>query len=783
MKSKKQVYIFLAFLSIIMALNFTSMSQTNRDIGDTIHAKHYDIRLRNINSADNTITAKAVINIEALVDNLSAIPLQIRGMSIDTVWVEGLTTNDFTYDDEIIRINIPAQLQEGDSILIGIAYNGEPYHESWGGYHFSGDYSFNLGVGLSEIPHNLGKSWFPCIDDFTDRATYDVYATVSNEITAVGGGELMSITSHANNTRTFHWKLHYPIPTYLISIATGDYVLIEDTYQGVERDIPITYYVRPADSTKVAGNFDKLKEITEVFEQHFGPYAWERIGYVATYLGAMEHATNIAYPWSTITGNNTYEYLYAHELFHMWFGDKVTCDKAEEMWINEGWATFAQMFYTEILYDRETFINAMMSTHAGVLQYQHANEGGYFPLNEIPQEHTYEISAYDKGSTVVQTLRTYLGDELFFPTMTAFVDSFAFTSLSSYDMRDFITEYTGIDMSGFFDLYVFNGGCPHYSIDSFAVIPESDDFNVTVYVRQKRKGTDFIGVDNIIPVTFMDEDWNTYQDTIHFSGISGQSTKTIPIEPVAVYVDLEKNMCDATTDDYMHITEVDDYSYAHTFFVLEVQELSDSAFVRVTHNWAPPDSLDIPEEVARISDYRYWDIDGIFPEGFIATGKFQYNKSGNLDNNLILSSTDSVVILYRSAPSEPWQLIDFTQLGPWSIGYIFVDSLQKGQYVLGVIDVSVGVDDQDQRDINAEKTLFLYPNPAGSQVNVIYDVDEEAVLKIHDMQGKLIDSSSLDPGPGQYRWDSSDVLPGTYLISLQGKNKRIIDREKVLIVK
>jgi len=783
MKTIKRVFIPVAAMIIFLFNNNLQVNaQPIKNIGDTIHAEHYEIHLREINTTAKTIAAKTEIKIKSKVDDLYSITLQLRGMTIDTVWRNQEETIFYIYDEEFIYINLPDALQTGDSVLIGIAYHGQPYHESWGGYHFSGDYSFNLGVGITEIPHNLGKSWFPCIDDFTDRATYDVYATVDEGLSAIGGGELISISNHINNTRTFYWKMHYPIPTYLISIATGEYALVEDTFQGMERDIPITYYVRPSDSVKVSGTFEKLKEITAVFEQHFGAYAWERIGYVGTSTGAMEHATNIAYPNGSINGNNSDEWLYAHELFHMWFGDKITCDKAEEMWINEGWATFAQMFYTEILYNRETFINSMMQTHKTVLLSQHTQEGGYFPLNEIPQEHTYEISAYDKGSTVAQSLRTYMGDDLFFPTMTAMLDSLAFTSISSYDMRDFISEQTGIDMSGFFDLYVFNGGCPHYSIDSFSVAGISANYDVTVYVRQKRKGTDFIGDGNIIPVTFMDEDWNSHQDTIHFSGSHGQSTKSGPFVPGEVYVDLEKNMCDATTDDFIHVTDVDDYTFPYTYFTLEVQQVTDSAFVRITHNWAPPDSLMIPASVKKISDYRYWDVDGIFPDDFIATGKFQYSRTG-LDNNLILSQTDSVVILYRENPADEWELLEFTQLGPWSIGYLYVDSLQKGQYVLGVIDISVGIENQGSLIEDEDKPIILYPNPSSGRVNIDYDLKEAANLKILDMQGRLLDAAFLDSGEGKYTWDATEVPEGTYLVYLQALNNKMIASDKVMIVK
>jgi aminopeptidase N len=135
----------------------------------------------------------------------------------------------------------------------------------------------------------------------------------------------------------------------------GNYALVEDSYSGIENDIPITYYVRPADTVKIPGTFQRIHEVMALFEEKFGAYDWPRVGYVGTSKGAMEHASNIAYPNSCITGNSNYEWLYTHELSHMWFGDKVTCCSAEEMWINEGWATFCEHYYTEVLYDQETY--------------------------------------------------------------------------------------------------------------------------------------------------------------------------------------------------------------------------------------------------------------------------------------------------------------------------------------------------------------------------------------------------------------------------------------------
>ncbi|MBU2650381.1 MAG: M1 family metallopeptidase, partial [Bacteroidetes bacterium] len=700
-------------LAIVIGLPLLSIAS----IGDTIHAMHYSITINEINTTTQTIDASTLITLKPLVNDLDAIRLELLDLTVTSVDVDGTPVTNFSHDNGFLEIPLPVSVDTTDILNVEIAYNGQPFHESWGGFHFSGSYGFNLGVGISYIPHNLGKAWFPCIDDFTDRATYELFVTVDEGLTAVCGGILVETTIPSPGKIMYHWELNQPVPTYLVSVAVGDYVLIEETYNGLERDIPVTYYVKPVDSVKVAGNFANLNDIMMIYETHFGPYSWDRMGYVGTQLGAMEHATNVAYPNNTITGNATYEWLYAHEMSHMWFGDKVTCDKAEEMWLNEGWAVFCEMFYTEILYNVETFKTTLMDKHADVLQYVHEEEGGYWPLNNLPQTITYGTSAYDKGSTVVQTLRNYLGDELFFETMTAFLDHFAFTSVNSYDMRDFITDHTGINMTGFFDNWVLNGGTPHYSLDSFNIQPAETGSEISLYLKAKRKGPSWNGTLHKTDIYFMDSDWNWSMDTVIFSGETGMSVKSLPFEPVAVFVDLESNICDAKTGGFTVVNQPGDIIFDHTFFQLSTQEITDSAFVRVIHHWVAPDSLKAPVPNLRISDYRYWSVEGVFPDDFVATGRFQYNKSGYLDNTLILSETDSIIILYRKDAAHDWENISFTRIGPWSIGFLYVDSLKIGEYTLAVIDISVG-ENENELPPDDKSWMHIFPNPSGNRFHI-----------------------------------------------------------------
>ena len=773
----------LLLLTVIVFINNSFLQAQQTSPADNLDATHYEIHIDNIDFQAKSISASSTVLLTPLSGQVTEINLQLIDLTATNVWLDGSPVTGFSQTDSLLVIPLSSPLQPGDTAMVKVEYNGVPFHESWGGFHFSGEYAFNLGVGISMIPHNLGKSWYPCVDNFTDRATYDVFCTLPAGKIAIGGGLLVEEIDNGNGTFTYHWNLAQPVPTYLSSLAAGNYVAVNDTFNGMNGQVPINIYVRPQDTNKVAGTFIHLKEILAIFEDCMGPYSWDRVGYTGTAIGAMEHATNIFVPHTTITGNTSNESLMAHELTHMWMGDKVTCSSAEEMWINEGWATFFGMYYDLALYGfEEDFKQQMRTKHGGVLQYCHTPSGGgdgsYFPLNRIPQEYTYGMSAYDRGSTVCQALRFYLGDSLFFETLTAFIEEFAFDDASSYDMRDFMTTYSGIDMSGFFNNFILNPGTPHYSVDSFSVAPDSKSFyDVTVYVKQKRKGPAFTGDGNIMEVMFMDDNWNRFSDTIHFSGPAGSSVTTLPFWPTIVLVDPEEKMCDATTDNYKTIKTTGNYTFEKTFFSMEVESISDSAFVQATHNWAQPDGLKVPVAGLRISDYRYWRIDGIFPAGFQATGTFFYSTNNYLDNTLITSSSDTVIILYRKGSMDDWQEIEFEKLGPWNVGNILVNDLRAGEYTLAVKEAGVRTSGFLLPKKNA---LEIFPNPSTDGYRIKVNNAAPGELRIFNENGTLVKSFMVQSGESEFTWVPENLAAGTYLVAYSQKNKSEAEIKKAV---
>jgi aminopeptidase N len=746
-------------------------------VADTLDVLHYSIFLTEINFAAQSIqgVSTAILCPKIALSNFT---LELKALVVDSVYVDGVKLTSFWQENEFLHIQTGQNYLPEDTVEIQTWYGGQPFHEDWGGFHFSGSYAFNLGVGFDSDPHNLGKAWFPCVDDFQDRATYAVSVRLPEALTAICGGLLDSVTDENDGNKIWHWNYIHPIPTYLVSVVAGDYALNSDTFHGQQADVPITIYTKPVDSAKVAISFQHLKQILANFENRFGPYPFERVGYTGTAIGAMEHVSNIAYPNQTITPNLTYEYLQAHELSHMWFGNKVTCASAGDMWLNEGWGTFCQYFFKYDLYNPEIYRQEMNDNHYDILKEAHLTDGSYLALVNVPTEYTYGTTVYDKGATVVHTMMNYLGQDVFFPAVRAYLDQFAYNDASTTDLRDFLSNYTGVNMNGFFGNWIETPGTPHYSIDSMNITPNGNQFNVELSVKQKHKGFVFTGTGNIFEVTYYGANWQSFTDTVHLDGTTGKSTKTIDFEPVVVFCDVNDKTLDATTDKTVVLKETGELVFPQHSFKLFVDAIQDSALLRVTHHWAAPDSLKTAIEGLRLSPYRHWEIRGILPEGIAMRGRFFYSNGPTLDNTLILSEQDSVVLLYRPNPAADWQEIPQTHEGLWSIGYIYVNELQQGQYTLAVWDKTVtGI---YENPTNVEKdNLIVFPNPANDEIKVGITDFQNISLQISDTSGRVI--MVFKPTEEISKVDVSNWKRGIYKISEFTSEGNVLSQKTIIL--
>ena len=169
-------------LALFLAIGMTSLTHAKSDeIGNNIDVNHYEIHLNEINIADRTIDAKTIISFTTL-SSVNEIDLELKSLNVTSVTSSEANISDFSQNGDVLSISFSSSIAENSNVSLTIEYNGSTFNENWGGIHWSNDYVYNLGVGFDSQPHNLGKTWFPCVDNFNDKASYDLFITYPENI-------------------------------------------------------------------------------------------------------------------------------------------------------------------------------------------------------------------------------------------------------------------------------------------------------------------------------------------------------------------------------------------------------------------------------------------------------------------------------------------------------------------------------------------------------------------------------------------------------------------------
>lgn len=756
---------------LVFLLIFTAFFAKAQTPGENFDVTHYEIHINNIDFSNHTLQAQTIVTLTA-VNPTNIIAVELKSLTVSAVIATGANVSNFAQNGDVLTINLASALAANASASFTITYGGHTFNESWGGVMWSGNYVCNMGVGFESIPHNLGKCWFPCVDNFTDKATYDVYVTVPTTTAAICGGNLENDTNNGDGTHTVHYNVPQEIATYHISFAVGDYVEWTDTYNGLERDIPITVYVKPSQINNVPGTFVHVKDIASFYENNFGAYPFNRIGYVVTSVGCMEHVDNIGITSGVVTGNTTQEEYVAHELSHMYFGNKVTCATAEEMWLNEGFAQFCGVFYRSEIYGEDDFQQAMSSKTNNITNWC-KSENNWIPLNNVPQTMTYDNSAvYNRGAVVVNTMMNYMGRETFLEGLRSYLNTYNYNAASSEQLRDALTAATGIDMTGFFDTYVFTAGMPHYGVDLLNVTQNGNQYDATVKMTYQHYGPEHVGQNNRVEVTFVDNAGNLQTVLVNWDGEEATCTVTLNISPIAAFADYYNHFLDAKFDNNLTATGSATLGVNQQLSIV-VNSVNDSVMLRgEEHYVAPTNDHNIPG--VTLSTKHYWNVLRLDFGGSDVYGKFTFSNNANMDGDIIHSENDSAVLLYRANINEAWHSIPYTQQGNWKIGIMTVNDLQSGQYTIAAIDKTQLGLNENNTDI---KKMILAPNPTENFVKISTKSGNSEIVIINNL-GQTVNSFPVSEN--EITVSVEDFPAGVYYVNLLDEKKNIISTEKLV---
>lgn len=745
------------FLMIMGVFSF--MALANAQIpGENFDVTHYEINLWDFNFTSHTLQGEAFVDI-TVTEPTNTFVLELKSLTVTDAATDSYSVTSFSQDGDFLTIVIDENANAGETLTLDVRYGGSTFSETWGGVEWWGnDYVYTLGVGFDSQPHNLGKTWFPCVDNFTDKATYSLVITVTNDKKAICGGNHVNTLDNGDGTSNWYWEIPQDVATYHPSFAIGDYVVWEDVYHGIERDIPVEVYVKPAQINSVPGTFVHVKDIAAFYEENFGPYPFNRIGYVCTGKGCMEHIDNIAITPGVITGNTTQEEYVAHELSHMYFGNMVTCSTAGDMWLNEGFAQFCGLFYRVGVYGEDDF-QENMSTLINKITNWCKSESHWIPLNNMPLDMTYDSDAiYDRGAVIVNTMMNYMGRENFLTGIRHYLETYSYGASSSEQLRDALTEATGIDMNGFFNNYVFIGGMPHYSVDIAEVTPNGNQYDTHIKTSYWHVGPSHLGINNRVEVTFVGADCQLQTLMVCWDGMEDDQVVTLDFEPIAAFVDYYNRFLDAKTDG--NLTATAPASLTQGKFKASVNSVTDSVMLRLEDHCIGPDNdPEIP--YLTLSTCHYWNFFRNDIGEATVNAQISFTNSGQ-DGDIIQTENDSAVLLYRSDINDTWHTIPYTQEGNWKIGRFNVTDVQTGQYTIGVIDKMIwSVNEQSTQLLN------IYPIPSQGFLTV---ETEPADYQITNLSGQTVMTGRVE----SKRVDISRLSSGTYFIIINGITKKFI---------
>lgn len=397
-------------------------------------------------------TFKALQNMNTVVFDLA------QQLAVSSV-KKGTTTLAFTQTTNELTITLPSTQVAGTSATVVIKYAGvTPQDEQ--AFVRSTHSGAPIIWTLSE-PFGA-RDWWPCKQDLTDKAdSLDVYIKAPSQFVSVSNGVEQSQVI-TGTKKTTHFKHRYPIPAYLVAIAVSNYQVFTQQAGTAPNQFPIVNYIYPENYTSAVSELAQTLPIMDLFENLFGtyPFSNEKYGHAQCgFGGGMEHST-VSFMGGFSRG------LIAHELGHQWFGDKVTCRGWQDIWLNEGFATYLSGLVIENLDGAADFVD----WKASEIDYITSQPSGAVYLTPVQANNSGRIFSsrlsYSKGSMVAEMLRWKLGDDLFFQGMRNYLNdpALAYGFAVTDDLKAHLQTVSGMDLTEFFNNWIYNQGYPSYDI-------------------------------------------------------------------------------------------------------------------------------------------------------------------------------------------------------------------------------------------------------------------------------------------------------------------------------
>ncbi|HNL38049.1 MAG TPA: M1 family aminopeptidase [Saprospiraceae bacterium] len=506
--------------------------------------------------------------------------LDAKNFDIKSVTFEGKTEPlKYDYDNEKLVVYLGKTFTRKDEYKVVITYTAKPEErESYGGSAAitadKGLYFINADGSDPEKPRQIwtqgetesNSFWFPTIDKPNERCTQEMYLTVADSFVTLSNGLLLSQKKNPDGTRTDYWKMDKPHAPYLFMMAIGNFAVVKDKWRNIE----VNYYVEPKYAPYARDIYPHTPEMLEFFSQTLGyDYPWPKFSQVIVrdYVsGAMENTTGVIFgdfmqktSRELLDDHWLNEKVVAHEMFHHWFGDLVTCESWANLTLNEGFANYSEYLWLEHKYGRDEADSHEMQEQQGYIF--SAQDGGhpliYFGYED--RESMFDAHSYNKGGAALHMLRSYLGDDAFFAGLQRYLKKNEYTDAEAHELRLAFEDVSGQDLNWFFNQWFFGAGHPVINI-SYGWDEKTKKQTVTITQTQEGENVAQI-FDLPLKVDLYAADGSVRRENIRMTKRTQTFTFDAPARPALVNVDADKTLL-AIKDD-RHTTDEWIFQYYH----------------------------------------------------------------------------------------------------------------------------------------------------------------------------------------------------------------------------
>ena len=387
----------------------------------------------------------------------------VKNLEVSEVKYHGQKINFQQLDTNELKINFPTTLAAQTTDSLSIVYSGipDPYSDS-----FSASYTPDGDPVLATLSEPFGaKEWWPTKQSMNDKIEkMDIKITTPAIYNVASNGKLISETILQDGRKQTYWQTNYPIAAYLFALGISNYTKLNSVITTNLSSFPFVNYLYPstAENVSVKNSLAWTTNCMDNFEKHFGAYPFrnEKYGHMQfNWGGGMEHQT-----MSSMIGFG--QNLICHELAHQWFGDNLTCGSWNDIWLNEGFATFGEhLTYEKLLMSPTQFQNYL----ANEIKTITSEAGGkvYIPDSDLNFNRIFSSRlSYSKGGFVLRMIKWILGEDQFYAMLKAYQNNPNFVNnyVKTKDFMDFIKSNTGKDFTEFFNDWIFGEGYPVYQI-------------------------------------------------------------------------------------------------------------------------------------------------------------------------------------------------------------------------------------------------------------------------------------------------------------------------------